>query len=89
MLPPIRPALATVAIFNFIPWWNDFFFPLIFIRSEAFKTLPLGLFGFFGERQNDWPPLFAGLTLTTLPLLVVYLFASKQVIRGLTSGALR
>lgn len=89
MLPLIRPALATVAIFNFIPWWNDFFFPLIFIRSEAYKTLPLGLFGFFGEHQNDWGLLFAGLTITTLPLLVAYLFASKQIVKGLTAGALR
>ncbi len=89
MLPLVRPALATVAIFNFIPWWNDFFFPLIFIRNEAYKTLPLGLFSFFGEHQNDWALLFAGLTLTTLPLLVVYLFASKQIIKGLTTGAIR
>lgn len=89
MLPLVRPALATVAIFNFIPWWNDFFFPLIFIRAERFKTLPLGLFGFFGEHQNDWALLFAGLTITALPLLVLYLFASRQIIKGLTSGALK
>lgn len=89
MLPLIRPALATVAIFNFIPWWNDFFFPLIFIRAERYKTLPLGLFSFFGEHQNDWALLFAGLTITALPLLVLYLFASRQIIKGLTSGALK
>ena len=89
MLPLVRPALATVAIFNFIPWWNDFFFPLIFIRSERFKTLPLGLFSFFGEHQNDWALLFAGLTITALPLLLLYLLASKQIIEGLTSGALK
>lgn len=89
MMPLVRPALATVAIFNFIPWWNDFFFPLIFIRSEEYKTLPLGLFSFFGEHQNDWALLFAGLTITALPLLVLYLIASNQIIKGLTSGALR
>jgi len=89
MLPLIRPALATVAIFNFIPWWNDFFFPLIFIRSDAHRTLPLGLFSFFGEHQNDWSLLFAGLTITALPLLILYLFASQQIIKGLTSGALK
>ena len=89
MLPLIRPALATVAIFNFIPWWNDFFFPLIFIRAEKYKTLPLGLFSFFGEHQNNWALLFSGLTITALPLLILYLFASKQIIKGLTSGALK
>jgi len=89
MLPLIRPAMATVAIFNFIPWWNDFFFPLIFIRNDAFKTLPLGLFSFFGEHQNDWALLFAGLTITALPLLIVYFFASRQIIDGLAAGALK
>jgi raffinose/stachyose/melibiose transport system permease protein len=89
MLPLIRPALATVAIFNFIPWWNDFFFPLIFIRAERYKTLPLGLFSFFGEHSNNWALLFAGLTITALPLLVLYLIASRQIIKGLTSGALK
>lgn len=89
MLPLIRPALATVGIFNFIPWWNDFFFPLIFIRTDAYKTLPLGLFSFFGEHQNDWALLFAGLTITALPLLIVYLFASRQIIDGLAAGALK
>lgn len=89
MLPLVRPALATVAIFNFIPWWNDFFFPLIFIRAERFKTLPLGLFSFFGEHQSDWALLFAGLTITALPLLLLYLIASRQIIKGLTSGALK
>jgi raffinose/stachyose/melibiose transport system permease protein len=49
----------------------------------------LGLFSFFGERQNDWALLFSGLTITALPLLVLYLFASKQIISGLTSGALK
>lgn len=89
MLPLIRPALATVAIFNFIPWWNDFFFPLIFIRAEKYKTLPLGLFAFFGEHQSNWALLFAGLTITALPLLIIYLMASKQIVKGLTSGALK
>ena len=89
MLPLIRPALATVGIFNFIPWWNDFFFPLIFVRTDAYKTLPLGLFSFFGEHQNDWALLFAGLTITALPLLIVYLFASRQIIAGLAQGALK
>lgn len=86
--PLICPALATVAIFNFISWWKAFFFPLIFIRAEQYKTLPLGLFGFFGEHQNDWALLFAGLTITALSLLLIYLVANKQIIKGLNSGVL-
>lgn len=87
MLPLIRPALATVAIFNFIQFWNDFFFPLILIQTDELRTIPVGLTNFFGTYQNDWALIFAGLTIASLPLIVLFLFASKQIIRGLTEGA--
>lgn len=87
MLPLVRPALATVAIFNFIQLWNDFFFPLILIQTDGLRTLPVGLANFFGTYQNDWAMIFAGLTITSLPLVVLYLFASRQIVRGLTAGA--
>lgn len=89
MLPLVRPALATVGIFAFDVVWNDFFFPLIFLRSDGLKTLPLGLTVFFGEYQTNWSMLFAGLTLSTIPLIIVFLFASKQFIGGLTAGAVK
>jgi raffinose/stachyose/melibiose transport system permease protein len=87
MLPLIRPALATVAIFNFIQLWNDFFFPLILIQTDELRTIPVGLTNFFGTYQNDWALIFAGLTIASLPLMVLFLFASKQIIHGLTEGA--
>jgi raffinose/stachyose/melibiose transport system permease protein len=88
-VPLLRPALATVAIFNFIPIWNEFFFPLIFISSENLKPLPLGLATFFGQYQSDWPTAFAALTIAILPPLIFYLIASKHFIKGLTAGALK
>ncbi|MCB9452526.1 MAG: carbohydrate ABC transporter permease [Anaerolineaceae bacterium] len=86
MLPLVRPALATVAIFQFVPLWNDFFFPLILLRSTDKWTLPVGMTRFFGEFQTDWSTLFAGLVITTLPLVVLFLSATEQIISGLTAG---
>jgi raffinose/stachyose/melibiose transport system permease protein len=89
MLPLIRPALATVAIFNFIPLWNDFFFPLILIQTDELKTIPAGMANLFGTFQTDWAMIFAGLTIGSLPLIVLFLFASKHIIKGLTAGAVK
>ncbi|WP_265521768.1 carbohydrate ABC transporter permease [Oerskovia flava] len=86
MVPLVRPALATVVVFRFVPVWNDFFYPLILMRDRDSYTLPVGLTRFFGEYSTDWPQLFAGLTIATLPLVVVFLLATRQIISGLTSG---
>ena len=86
MLPLVRPALATVIVFQFVPLWNDFFFPLVLLRSTNKWTLPVGMTRFFGEFQTDWSTLFAGLIITTLPLILIFLLATKQIIAGLTAG---
>ncbi len=86
MLPLVRPALATVIVFQFVPLWNDFFFPLVLLRSTSKWTLPVGMTRFFGEFQADWSTLFAGLIITTLPLIILFLLATKQIIAGLTAG---
>lgn len=89
LLPLIRPALGTVVIINFIHAWNDFFFPLIFIQDEALKTIPVGMMVLFGEYETDWSLLFAGLTLSALPMIAVFLMASRKFMEGLTAGAVK
>ncbi len=89
MLPLVRPAMATVTVVNLVPWWNDFFFPLLFLQSDTWKTIPLGMQIFFGQHMTNWSLVFAGMLITSLPLLVVYLVMSRQFISGLTSGALK
>jgi raffinose/stachyose/melibiose transport system permease protein len=89
LLPLIRPALGTVVIINFITAWNDFFFPLIFIQEETLKTIPVGMMVLFGEYETDWSLLFAGLTLSALPMIGVFLLASRQFMEGLTAGAVK
>lgn len=89
MLPLVRPGLATVVIVNIVPWWNDFFFPLLFIQSDRWKTIPLGMQIFFGQHLTDWSLVFSGMLLASLPLLIVYLLMSRQFISGLTAGAVK
>ncbi len=89
LLPLVRPALAIVTVYNIIPIWNDFFFPLVFIHQDRLKTLPLGLTVFFGEFQTNWALLFAGLTLAAAPVLALYVVMSQQFIKGLTAGAIK
>lgn len=88
-LPLLRPALVTVAMFNFIDVWNDFFFPLIILASKEKKTIPLGLQAFFGEYTVEWDMLFAALNISVLPVLLVFIILSRQFIAGLTEGALK
>jgi raffinose/stachyose/melibiose transport system permease protein len=89
MLPLVRPAVIIVAIYNLIPVWNDFFFPLVFIQSDRLKTLPLGMTAFFGQYYTDWATLFAGLTLAAVPVVALYVLLSQHFIRGLTAGAVK
>jgi raffinose/stachyose/melibiose transport system permease protein len=89
-MPLIRPALATVAIFNLIPIWNDLWFPLIFLRgSEEYRTVTLGVSLLFGQYQTNWTNILSTLSLSAVPLLVLYLLMSKQFIKGLTAGAVK
>lgn len=89
VLPLVRPAMATVAVFNMIPIWNDLWFPLILAPGEATKTLTLGSQVFIGQFVTDWNAVLSALSLAILPVLVLYVLFSRQLIRGITSGAVK
>ncbi|TVY07531.1 carbohydrate ABC transporter permease [Paenibacillus cremeus] len=89
VLPLMRPAIATICIVDLIKVWNDFFYPLIFIKSTKLGTIPLGMLTLFGENDTEWNLLFCGLTLSSLPMIIAFLFASKQFIEGMTTGAVK
>lgn len=89
VLPLIRPAMATVAVFTMIPVWNDLWFPLILANSEASKTVILGAQQFVGQYFKDWNAMLAALTLSIVPTLALYLIFSRQLIAGLTRGAVK
>lgn len=89
VLPLVRPALATVAVFTMIPIWNDLWFPLILAPSEETKTITLGSQVFIGQFVTNWNAVLAALSLAILPVLVLYLIFSRQLIRGITAGAVK
>jgi raffinose/stachyose/melibiose transport system permease protein len=89
VLPLIRPAMATVAVFTMIPVWNDLWFPLILAPSDETKTVTLGVQQFIGQYVTDWNSVLASLSLAVIPVLILYVVFSRQLIRGLTSGAVK
>lgn len=89
ILPMSRPALATVIILSFLNNWKEFSFALIFISDEAKKTLPLGLYNFLGAETNNYAGLTAALVISSIPVLIMYLFMQEQVIKGMTAGAVK
>jgi raffinose/stachyose/melibiose transport system permease protein len=89
VLPVVRPAMATVAVFIMIPIWNDLWFPLILAPGEATKTVTLGTQMFLGEFQTDWNGVLSALSLATVPVLLLYLAFSRQLVRGITAGAVK
>ena len=89
VLPLIRPAVATVAVFTMVPIWNDLWFPLILAPSEETQTITLGVQQFVGQFATDWNAVLAALSLAVLPILVLYAVFSRQLIRGITAGAVK
>ena len=89
MVPIARPALFTTAIINTIWVWNDFLFPLVLLNSPEKKTLPLGLTDYVGEHVTNYPVLLAAILLASLGSFVVYTIFQRQVVGGLTSGAIK
>ncbi len=89
IIPLLRPALATVAIYNLVPFWNDLWFPLLFINDDNHKTLLLGVTRLFGQYMTDWSRILAVLTLSSIPVLILYLTMSRNFIKGLTAGAVK
>ena len=89
ILPLIRPALAAVAIINFIPIWNDFWFPLLLVRTDNVKTIPLATALLYGQYETNFGLIFTVLVAASLPVIIFYLIMSRQFIKGLSSGALK
>jgi ABC-type glycerol-3-phosphate transport system permease component len=94
MLPLARPGLVTVAIFQFIGVWKEYFFAFMFTSGDAgasVRTLPLGLanLSITSQYRSDYGMLFAGLVIVTIPILIVFIALQKQLVKGVTAGALK
>ena len=88
-LPLSKPAIATVSIFTVLAVWNEFMLALIVINNRDLMPIQRGIMVFQGEHLTDYSLLMAGLTIATIPLLVIYFFLSKYIIKGITAGAVK
>ncbi len=89
MLPLAKPAVSTLVVFQFMRSWNEFLMPLLYLQDESKRPIPLGLMFFQGTYTRDIGLIAAGVTLATIPVIVVYLLFQRQFVRGLTAGAVK
>lgn len=89
-LPLMRPVLAVTAVFTFIWSWNDFFVPLLYLTDQQVFTVPVALNSFLDSTgQSDWGPMFAMSILSLVPIFLVFLFAQKQLLRGIATTGIK
>lgn len=88
-IPLSAPSIAATATFLLVMHWNELLYPLLFISSEDKLTLPLALLRFQGEYMTNYPLLFAGVVLTSIPLVVGYVFLQRFFVAGITGGAVK
>ncbi len=89
IVPLIRPALATVAVFHMMPVWNDLWWPLVLAPNEKTRTITMGVSAFVGQFKTNYSALIAALSLGMMPVLFLYMLFSRQLIRGLSAGAVK
>ncbi len=89
VFPLLKPVLTTVLILDVLWIWNDFLLPSLILLSPQQRTLPLSTYNFFSSYSVDFAPLMAGIVLTIMPVLVLYLFCQKHIIEGVVNGAIK
>lgn len=89
VFPLLKPALTTVAVLNLFSIWNDFLAPMLYLQKSAYMTLTVQLNSFRGMYVNDWSLIFTGVCMIVAPMLIIYLFAQKFIISGITAGAVK
>ncbi len=88
-LPLARPAIAVLAIFNILAVWNEYLLAMLVLSSKQLMPLQRGLMVFQGAHITQYPLLMAGIVITVLPVLIVYLMLQKHIIKGITAGAVK
>lgn len=85
----VRPAIAAVATFSIAPIWNDIWWPLIIAPADKISTVTMGAQKFLGQFSNDWNALLSALSMAMIPLIVLYLIFSKNIMKGIVDGAIK
>ena len=89
IFPLLKPMTATVSVISALGLWNDFQVAQIFAQKDVIKTLPLSQYYFLGQYSVKINMAFAGAILTIIPMLIVFIFMQKYIIKGVTSGAVK
>jgi multiple sugar transport system permease protein len=89
VMPLSKPILVVLAIYAFLGNWNSFLFPFLFTNDETMRTLPVGLAFYLGKQSIDWGHLMAGAGISAIPILILFIAFQKQIIEGLTAGAVK
>nr|WP_304214003.1 carbohydrate ABC transporter permease [Fredinandcohnia onubensis] len=89
IFPLLKPISVTIGILNVIWIWNDFLLPSLVLGNPESQTIPLKMFLFFGQYTKQWHLALAGLTIAIIPIIIVYFFAQKHIIKGVSEGAVK
>jgi raffinose/stachyose/melibiose transport system permease protein len=89
VFPLLKPAITTVSVLNLFNIWNDFLMPMLYIQDSKKITITVQLASFQGMYFNDWSLIFAGVCMIVFPMLLIYLFAQRFIIDGITAGAVK
>ena len=89
LFPLVAPGLVATSVFSFITAWNEFIFALTFLQDQDKYTVAIGLQKFFGENSAEWGPIMAASTLLTLPVIIFFLAIQRNMVAGLSSGAVK
>lgn len=89
VFPMLKPIATTVAIIDILWIWNDFLLPLLMLNNQDNYTLILGINQFFGQYNTDWTNILAGIVLTSIPIIIFYLFFQKNIMKGIADGAVK
>ncbi|OLS35442.1 hypothetical protein BTR25_19795 [Bacillus sp. MRMR6] len=89
VIPLSLPSIATVTIFAFVIVWNDLLHPLLLLKSAEVKTLPIALLSFQGQYLTNYPMIFSGVIIASVPMICAYVFLQRYFIAGMTAGSIK
>ncbi|MCB0713330.1 MAG: carbohydrate ABC transporter permease [Ignavibacteriae bacterium] len=89
IMPMAKPMLVVLAVFTFLTTWNTFLYPFLFTNAESMRTLTVGLTFYLGNQSIDWGHLMAGASISALPVIILFVIFQKQIIEGMTAGAVK
>ncbi|MGN1142795.1 MAG: carbohydrate ABC transporter permease [Oliverpabstia sp.] len=89
VFPLLKPVTVTVAMLNFMWVWNDFQYPMYLLNTSKKWTLPLSVYSFFGQYNRSWHLVCADMVLVSIPVVLIYIFAQKYIVSGMTAGAVK